>query len=47
MSRNNCSLYELYEMQTLQHDLAVSTSFEGSVEDVRDLVNRNGHLEVE
>ena len=33
--------------QTLANDLAVSTSFTGSVEDVRDLVNNDGSLAVE
>ena len=33
--------------QTLANDLAVSTSFTGSVEDAENLVNRNGSLIVE
>lgn len=42
-----CQPANVNAAQTLANDLAVSTSFIGSVEDVGDLVNTNGTLEVE
>ena len=42
-----CMPANLNAAQTLVNNLQVSTSFEGSKEDVSDLVNRNGSLAVE